>query len=1257
MKWITSTVIKQWADTRAAQEVLPELISRLIRATATNISNIRFPNGDAVHLTGWDGVVESADTIFNISSGISLWECGVNANPLQKANEDYNKRTKNPLKHDKASATFVFVTPRIWDKATEWAQEKKQSKEWKDVVVITAIELEDWLSMCPAVALWLVEIVSGRSLKKAYDVESYWNKWASGYNFKLKPSILLGGREKEQQAIYDRISTPFVTLIQSMAQNESLAFAVACILESPDKCNLLSKCIIVDDENTLEQLIAEYRDIIFIAKVKHKSHIYATQRGHHIIYAASAAEVFNDVSDTELLKLPLLDRNKFINSLVESGINKKRAEQLSQETVRNITILRRRLKLDFTCPEWAKPENIGDLIPAILVARWKDNIEGDKEIISLIANEKYDSYIKKLQRWVHQDDSPIINIDGKWRIYSPYEAFGYAARYITFKDFENYKEAINRITSDNDPDAIEKMKATTLRIWQFKQRYSDWIKEGLFQTAIMISLSEEKECLNLSVLPSQWIDSIIYNLLNNSSIEWWLSNKNILGTVAEASPKSYVEFIQKDLLKENSIIKQLFTPKGFVDFFGPHENYIEVLFSLQMLSWSEEWLLPVSCILAELCKIKNESNIGNKPIEALYEAYTLWCPQTYANTQQRLQILQTLSKKYSSQSFNLYYKLLNGIDYATVMCTHPMRWRCYNYIKANLTYDELYKSIQCVCKLIVSACNNSEEHICKIIELAHQKSLDKECRAQLLNHVCKNKSAFKGNYEITNSIREIVYRHKIYSKQEWALPKEEIHNWEVLLTELEPDNLLEKYRWIFKEHYIEIPEIDRKELKWGEFVDQTYKYKNKVLMEIEKTYGFNGIYSFAQTVGCPYEVGESYAYTANDEIYKKILNLLLKEQESSIMDFAKGFFSYYAFHHGVKNVISIIKSLDINQYESILTIPLTVASCNCREIWNFIKTLSVVFQNEYWTKISIMEVIQNEDAIFLIEKLNEYKRYDHAIIVISRFLKKIYIPTNLIEKTIIGYLSSPNENSIHRTQYDLAQIVLFLDRQEDANLQTLLYIELVLYRLIEQYGNINETQFVKEIMSNPYSMMNIIDEVYLSSDENKRKKELEQMKKHQELWSLYYHILSELRQVPFVDKNNHINVDKLNNYIHQIQELGKAKNKIEGVNTVIGELLGNYPETEDYPPLPICDIIENQNNTDIISGFRTRIYNKRGVTSRPALEGGSLEHRESQKYKKYADRVRYTHPIVCRIFDDLSNDYRYMAESEDKRVKIEKMEY
>ena len=72
MKWITSTNIKQWADTRESQELLPELIIRLIRATSKDVNTIKFPCGDAIHLSGWDGVLDSNERIYNISSGISL---------------------------------------------------------------------------------------------------------------------------------------------------------------------------------------------------------------------------------------------------------------------------------------------------------------------------------------------------------------------------------------------------------------------------------------------------------------------------------------------------------------------------------------------------------------------------------------------------------------------------------------------------------------------------------------------------------------------------------------------------------------------------------------------------------------------------------------------------------------------------------------------------------------------------------------------------------------------------------------------------------------------------------------------------------------------------------------------------------------------------------------------------------------------------------------------------------------------------------
>ena len=1257
MKWITSTDIRHWADTRESQGLLPELIIRLIRATSKDVNTIKFPCGNAIHLSGWDGMLDSSERIYNVSSGFSLWECGVNSNPKDKADKDYSKRVNDSLGYNKQESTFVFVTPRVWDGATAWANDKRQNKEWKDVVVITAVELEDWLFQCPAVALWLASKISGKSINNVQDLESFWNKWAYSREVRLEPKILLVGREKEQQEMYNSISNSSVAIIQSIAQSESLAFAVACILESQDKDNLLSRAIVVEDEDVLEHLINQYTNIVFIANVGHKNHTYALQNGHSIIYAASAAESFNTAPNAKLIQLPLLDRERFIESLVNSGIDDRRAEQLSRETARNITILRRTLGIDYTCPEWAKPENIREIIPAIMVARWSEALDGDKELISLIAGESYDSYIARLHKWLHKDDSPVVTIDGKWRLYSPYEAFGYAASYITTADFTNYKEAINRITSDNDPDAIEKMSTTDLRFWDHKQNYSGWIKEGLFQTAILISLMDNREDLSLSVSPSEWIDRLISSILDNSTIEWWYSNKFVLGLIAEASPRSYIKFIQNDLRKEDSIIKRLFTPKGVNNLLGPQEDYTHILFSLQAMLWEEEWLLPISCILADLSRIENDSNLYNKPITALYEAYAIWRPQTYAKTPIRLQALETIGKKYPQQAFDLYFKLIDGLDHATVSCTHPMKWRCYNYSHVNVSQQDICDSITRMCKLIISVCDCSEEQICKMLNLADQLVLGSNNRQLLFEYVVAHKDNFIGNFAITNTLRHTIYRHTTYADTDWALSKDEIDRWRSLLSMLEPENLLDRFRWIFKDSYVDIVEIDKRHLGWEETFEQSCIYKYNAIAQIEQSYGFNGIRQFVKMVGCPNEVGEAYAYKADTTTYRNVLDLMLEDSEESIISFAKGFFRHYTFRNGIDNVIALLHSLDIKKYETVIVIPITVTPCACQSMWDYIKTLPNHIQKEYWTNLNV-GIIYEENAGFIVKRMIEYKRFDRALdIIYHSSHKNIQFDTTIIEETIIGIIKASDSNLFSRMQYELAKVVYLLDKREDANLQTLYSIEVLLYRLLEHHGNINDTKFIKEIMSNPESLMEIIDKTYLSSDENERAVEFEQVKNDNSYALLGWHIFYTLRQTPFVDSNNTIDEVALNNYIDQLQTLGNAKHKIKGVNTVIGELLGNYPETEDYPSIPICDIIERLNNKEVNNGFRTRLYNKRGVTVRPAYEGGTLEKNEADKYKKYADKIRYTHPIACSIFDDLSRDYYQIAKNEDIRVKIEKMEF
>lgn len=1251
MKWITSTDIKQWADRRDAQSVLPELVTRLIRATTSNITQIRFPSGDAVHLTGWDGILESSERIYNIDSGLSLWECGTNADTKNKANEDYDKRGKDSLGFERQMATYVFVTPRIWDGAEKWSQEKSSTYVWKKVVVLTAVELEDWLSLCPAVALWFAEHLHRQPLNKVRTIETFWNKWATGPEINLTPDILLGGRETEQQKIYQSLQQPSVSIIQSMSQEESLAFAVACMLRHPQATDLKNKCVIVEDEDILERLIEEYDNLIFIANVGNKNHIYATQKGHRVIYATSIAEV---PKVNELISLPEIDREKFIAALKASGIQSEYADQLSKETVRNITILRRRLKFDFTCPEWAKPENIRELIPAILVGRWHDRSEGDKEVIAKLAGEPYDKYSDKLQRWLNSNDSPLVTVDGAWRIISPYDVFVYASNYISANDFFNYANVLNLIAADNDPDAAEKLVSTSLRFWENKQCYSGWLKEGIFQSAILISLISESTTLQTPKHGKVWIDSLIQDILNCSTIEWWYSNKRVLHLIAEASPRCYVDYIQNDLAKNDSIVRRLFIPQSdTIDFFSSGENYTEVLRSLDMLSWEPELLLPVSRILMELSSIENNLNTTDKPINSLQMTYTVWYPQTYATLEQRLETLTSLSKKYPEQTFKLCKVLVDHLEWSTSCSTYPMRWRRFGQTRPQATQEDIITAINYICQLMTDICDSSEGQACEMLEIADQLSIGEVNRRLLFNYIQENKAHFIGNYAITNQIRHTIYQHKLYPDAQWALSSDEISEWEGLLQDIEAKDPIQKYRWIFKDHYLESLEIDRRDHDFPTIYREELKIRSNVLQEIYDAHGIAGIYKFAQLVECPLIVGETYAHICQQNDFREIVNIA-KQASDSLCQFARGFFCSYVNHFGIQKFIDEIGSLEFSDFEDGIREALTSIPSS-KTVWQYVETISEEARLYYWKHAQIGVCENTDDNIFLINKFNSVHGYDKSIYIIYRTQEKQSIPSQLIIETILGAAFHPDDFG---NKFELSEVVIALDKRNDVDTEKLFFIEFIFYTLLKQYGHSADIRLIDELMSHPRSLMDILNFMYLSSDPVEQEVELEKATPNSKTFAhLAFDLLWDLRRTPCVDQAYAIDEDNLKKYIRELRELGANAHKLEHIDSTIGELLANYPEIEDYPPKAICEIIEDLNNPNVNSGFRTRTFNKRGVTVRPAGEGGTLEKAESLKYKRYADKVRFSYPVIAGIFDNLSAEYQDMSIKEDKRTKIEKMEY
>lgn len=1255
MKWITSTQLNQWADSRDAQSMLPELVLRLIHATVSNITKLRFPSGDAVHLTGWDGVLESEDAVYTIGAGLSLWECGTNKDLKSKADSDYVKRSNNALGYDTRTATYVFVTPRIWDGAEKWMQDKNTDSIWRNVVVLTAVELEDWLALCPSVSLWLAEQWHEHPIR-ANSIETFWKNRFVGQEITLNPDIILGGREIEQNQLYQQLDKPSITVVQSIAQFESVAFAVACLLESADAFGWKSRSLVVNDENTLEQLIEEYDNLIFIANVGNKNHIYATQKGHRIIYAVSAAEI-PKVND--LISLPLIDRDKFIKSLSSSGLNRNHAEQLSKETVRNITILRRRLKLDFTPPLWAKAENIRDLIPAILIGRWNDKVEGDRNIVARIAGESYNRYSEKLQRWVNSDDTPLVNVDGIWRIISPYESFCYASNYFTANDFTNYRSVVFEIAADNDPDANEKLNATTIQFWENKQCYSGWLKEGIFQSAILISIIGKSTELCAPQQPADmWVDSIIRDILNDSTIEWWFSNGRILSQIAEASPRCYIKYLIDDLKKEDSIIKRLFIPKANISFMGPGENYTNVLWSLRMLLWEEEFFLPVSLILMELSAIENNTNSADKPFETLCAAYTIWHPQTYVNTNQRLQTLRTLCHKYPIQGFSLCKHLVDRLDRSVIFPTKPMHWRRFEQERPKVTNEDIYESIGSICQLMVDVCNFSTSQIVDILDIADQQAIGRFNRETLLEFIIQHKERFTGNYDITNKVRSTIYHHKSYPESNWALTPDEIGKWEGLLKDIEAKNPIQKYRWMFKDSYLETLEINKAEHDFQKVHKITLEIRSQALKEIHDAKGVNGIIEFAQIVECQSIVGDVYAQLCAEDDFEIILRLT--KTETKLLQFVKGFFQGYAYRFGVDQLINALKRIDVEKFMDVIHIPLTAIGAS-KMVWDYVETLPKKISTQYWTDVIIGIYESSDEVVFIVNQLNTVQRYEASIDLIHRSSKyhSVQIPSDVIVETIIGLLSSQPNDASRTIGYELADIIQLIDKHNDVDREKLFFIEFVFYELLKQYVDADHLKLIDEIMSNPQSLMDILNFMYLSSDPEERNAELEEVrqKKNQTYALLAYRLISDIRRVPCVDRSNKIDEKALKNYITQLRELAGAAHKLTQIDHTIGELLANYPEVGDYPPTAICEIIENLNNKEVNSGFRSRIFNKRGVTVRPALEGGTLEKAESLKYKTYANKIRFTYPVIAEIFDTLSSEYADMAYKEDTRTKIEKMEF
>lgn len=1258
MLWIDTTTLINWASRRDCQGYLPLVIRRLIRATATDISQINFPAGDSVVYPGWDGILETIVATEYLPQGFSVWEIGTNQNIKNKANEEYQKRKDNLLGVNPRETTFIFVTPRIWSKREVWRREKQNERFWKDVRVYDARVLEEWLEQSPAVDTWLAKRL-GICPQGVIALEDFWIEWSLTPKPHLTPEVVIAGRSTQVESIRKWLSSsPAPLAVQATTSEEAIAFLSAVINTLPEieREFFLSKAIVVEDSQSFRHISLTGRiGLLLIPRFEEiEGAPLATQRGHHVFIPLGPE---NKVTSDKIV-LSRLDREAFIIALRKMGLSEVDAQKYSVETGRSLTILRRLLSKISNQPEWAKPDLARDIIPALLAGRWTEAKEKDKEIISQLAGKSYESFSQQLSTWLHKPDSPILKIGDLWRLLSPFDCWFALGSFLTEADLLAFKTiALSVLGSINFALDLEPEKRWSASMYGKEMLYSETLREGIAQTFVLIASFGDEKRIPVSTTAQAYVDNIVRELLDGADWKLWHSLSGILPLIAEASPSSFMDAVELSISQDDAPIMGMFSETE--DFMTSSSAHPGLLWALEGLAWSPQFLGRVAILLGKLSRLDPGGKILNRPINSLRDIFLLWHPNTFANLEQRLQVIDGLMEREPEIGLKLLVCLMPHF-HDTCEPTHKTRWREYPEKTENLiTIAEHLQGITAITNRLLTHIGDDGFRWVEVLD--NFSDLPPKERSdftkQLLSFAEK---ISKGRIELWNKLRIILSHHRSYPDTKWALPEQELKEIEKAYYLFEPLDTIERFRWLFDKYYPELPDGDER----GNYNKLELIVANRRLEAIKIIRGegsLNAVIKIAEQASEPQIVGTTISEVdLNIEEEETLFSLLGGEDDKKI-SFAKGYVYQRSLKEGDDWIKDLVDTAHLQQWHPNWITNLFLAFPQNRTVWNLLELFDVTIQESYWkqSKPHLFD-LPAVDKIFAIGQFAQIKRFFTALHCAAQFSKEI--PTPLILELLQKGATEINpKDSQSINPYDIEILFSVLDEATEVKEEDIAQLEWLYLPILASVVSGRPPKVLhNELSNNPEFFTKVLECIYKPRKEDK-KEEIESLPQEliRQRADLAWKLLRSWETVPGSQSSGQIDYKKLKEWVLKARELCKISDRGEIGDTHIGQILAHakVEEKSIWPPEPVCKIIDEIQSQELDNGFSMGIYNKRGSVTKSLFEGGRQERELAKQFQLYADKWSIRYPRTSSILTRIAKDYENESKREDKEAEKRDLEY
>ncbi len=1267
-QWTRAIHLESGADLKLFEARLPELVRKLIHFTTQKLARISCPAGEGIQRPGFDLDVESESKTPFVPEGRSVWELGTNKDVKKKANQDFEKRTgDNTLTaNERRNITYVQVSPRKFVGKENWRKEKLALKKWKDVRFYDSADLEEWLELAPAVDSWIAGVFGIRP-NDVTSLVNYWENLTRISDPPLQAAVFLASRSKEQEAVNQWLSGPASVLdFEHSSPDDPIDFFAACVdsLDEPLKSVVLSKAIIVESIRAWNEMVFSPYPMLLIphpaVSLKSKNVRNAQENGHHVFLSATRV-----VSSTSPIKLSRPLNHELENALQNCGFSNDRARKLTQASGGSLTVLKRRAAVSPSnqVPAWSEPDNGQQLVPFVLAGSWHAKNEFDLQMIEELTGQPHAEAMQVAARFAEMSEPPLLNVGNVWSVVSREDSWDLLARFVTpdmLSRFENValqvlQEELPKFELDSNDRWMAGVKGK-------RAKFSGVLRKGIVESLALLASCNEKLPTTIGIEAKSMVDRLVRKILPaKGSWKRWASLSRHLPDLAEAAPDTYLSILKISTEQDDSPVLKLFEETGDAPMSGC--LFAGLLWSLETLAWTPQYLTKACLVLAELDKSDNSTRWCNSPISSLQTIFLPWLPYTTATVEQRIRAIKKILESYPEVGWKLLIGLMPRFQ-DTASPTHFPSWRDWSSTWTREFSQNDFSEFTSACaNLVVENALNLGDRWEQVFE--NITRIPDEWRIKLITGFIESdveRFDVELRKRLTDVLRKTIRKNRDHSDAQWALPGGVIEQLEKALTHIEPDDILQKHLWLFAEwiHKMGVEEHDAK-------LDAL---RTNAIREIEAVDGWEGVLALASNAEGPFQVGRMLSLLPNVNFDEQVLPEYLSFDNEQLLSFAIGL----AQGRFNKSGWTWLDELNLSQWNSQQVAELLARIGGLsQEAWERATNLGSDIEERYWQRVRAWKRDYKPDEVdFIANKFLSVARPIFAIDFLESCVRSDHKPecelvaTALEHAVGIGANEKSTETVNDHAVYPIQQLIGYLQEHiasTEIPTQRLATIEWQYLGLL-RYSEVMSKTLFSVLADEPKFFVELIQLMFRSEhDEGQQTEKVlteEQIKNEKAKMENAYHLLHDWNRIPGTRIDGTVEFENLMDWVKAVRDACRESGHLYVCESQIGQKLAYAPaETEDssddaWPCIAVRDVLEEVDSEAMFNGFQIGIFNKRGVVTRSPYAGGGSERKLQEKYESYAKKLAIDWPSTATCLQRLADDYGARAKQEDAGAELRK---